>query len=239
MLNIHSKSRCIVKLLRAQVLLVQLTIISHHCSDSATYCSQSQFTKFCTAKHTKSVCSVQLHIHSHMALPFMLSVSQRASEGEEGACAGAAGQLYKRLAWRVMGWATESAIRPSFAPSDPTAPILTHPADCHPHPFHLCLYGIICILHWLCCSILRSFLSLLHGSRDNNKSSLLLDKDDLFSLSNQAITGWVHTQRTVLSLPLFICGYQLNEWVIAGCIQRAPKLGKNTNTPWFMSKRRV
>lgn len=27
---------------------------------------------------------------------------------------------------------------------------LTHPADRPPLPFHLCLYGIICIWHWLC-----------------------------------------------------------------------------------------
>lgn len=48
------------------------------------------------------------------------------------------------------------------------------------------------------------------SSHDNNKSSLLVDKDDLFSLSNQAITGWVHTQTAVFA-PLFIPAYQLKE----------------------------
>lgn len=48
------------------------------------------------------------------------------------------------------------------------------------------------------------------SSHANNKFSLLVDKDDLFSLSNQAITGWVHTQTAVFP-PLFIPAYQLKE----------------------------
>lgn len=44
----------------------------------------------------------------------------------------------------------------------------------------------------------------------NNKFSLLVDKDDLFSFSNQAITGWVHTQTAVFP-SLFIPAYQLKK----------------------------
>ncbi len=211
----------------------------YYCSSHATYCyyNAHNYNSPNLVQHSKTqrqytVCVIT-HIHTDMARSFAISVSQRDGEGEEGAHARTTGQLYKRqLASRVMGWAAVSAIRPSFAPSDPCCP--------HPHPplpFHLRLYGIICIWHWLCYFLLRSFLSPLCGSHDNNKSSLLLDKDDLFSLSNQAITGWVHTQRTVLSLLLFICVYQLNEWVVPGHAQTALELGKNTNTPWFLCRK--
>ena len=217
--------------------IIQL-LHKYFCCDPAPYCSQSQISPEQSAKRVQHINTQRQYVCSNTQrhtwhCPFRY-------QWYRGPVKEKRGHVQGLLDSYIKGWSEEWWAGPLYSPFGlhllhltPTAPTLSHPSHHHPLHFHLCLYGIICIWHWLCCSLLRSFLSLLRGSRDNNKSSLLLDKDDLFSLSNQAVTGWVYTQRTALSLPLFICGYQLNEWVIAGCMQAARKLGKNTNTPRF------
>lgn len=174
-------------------------------------------------------------------MPFALSVSQRASQGEEGACTEAAGQLHKKLlAWRVMGRSAVSTFWPSLCSMWPPLPAtLTHPAADHlpltPTPLSFMpLWNHLHMALTVLCAffLLRSFLLRLRGSHDNNKSSFLLDKDDLFfPLSNQAVTESTLGERSFLPHPLFICGYQLNEWMNEWSlgVQTALELKKNTN----------
>lgn len=158
-----------------------------------------------------------------MTLTFALLVSKTDREGEEGSCVEAAGHGMKsdRLSC-IHCSALSSFIRP------PQPPQHQHKQT---HTFQQSTYSSAPKL--MITSTSPSFLrveTFAHGlavtfftgvifiadARQRCQSSLLLARIT-FILCNQAVTGWVHIQRTIFP-PAASCSFvhQLNEWVIAG-----------------------